>query len=48
MVALGPRFESLSGEDDTAILELYEDTPSVATTTKTAKVLEASDSVAKQ
>jgi hypothetical protein len=30
MVALGPRFESLSGKDVTAIFELYKATPSAA------------------
>ena len=48
MVALGPHFESLSDEDVTAILELYEATPSVATTAEAVMVHEAPASVAEQ
>ena len=48
MVALGPRFVSLGGEDVTAILELYEATPSAATMAKAVEVHEAPDSVAEQ
>jgi len=48
MVALGPRFESLSDEDVTAIFELYDATPSVAVTGEAVKVPEAPDSVAEQ
>jgi len=48
MVALGPRFESLSGKDITAILELYKATPSAAMTAETVKVHKAPDSVAEQ
>ena len=48
MVALGSRFETLSGEDVTAIFELYEATSSAAMTAKTVKVPEAPDSVAEQ
>jgi hypothetical protein len=47
MVALGSRFESLSSEDVTAILKLYEATPAVMTA-KAVKVHEAPDSVAKR
>ena len=48
MVALGSRFESLSGEDVTAILELYEAALSAAMTAEAVKVHEAMNSVAKQ
>jgi len=48
MVALGSRFESLSGEDVTAILELSEAAPSAATMAKAVKVHEAQDSVAER
>jgi hypothetical protein len=41
MVALGSRFESLSGEDVTAILELYEAAPSAAMTAEAVKVHKA-------
>ena len=45
MVALGSRFESLSDEDVTAILELYEAAPSAAMTAEAVKVHKAPDSV---
>ena len=48
MVALGPRFESLSSEDVTVIFELYEATPSVAATADAVEVPEASDAVVEQ
>ena len=48
MAALGSCFESLSGEDVTAIFELYEATPSVASMADAVEVPEALDSVAEQ
>jgi hypothetical protein len=48
MVAVGPCFESFSGEDVTAILELCEATPSMATTAEAVMVHNAPTSVAKQ
>jgi hypothetical protein len=48
MVALGSRFESLSGKDVTAILELYEAAPSAAMTAEAVKVHKVPDSVAEQ
>ena len=48
MAALGPCFESLSGEDVTAIFELNKASPSVAMTAEAVKAPEAPDSVAEQ
>ena len=48
MVALGPCFESMSGEYVTAILELYEATPSAARMAEAVMVHKAPASVAEQ
>ena len=48
VAALGPFFVFFSGEDVTAIFELYKATPSVATMANAVKVPEAPDSVAEQ
>jgi hypothetical protein len=48
MVALGSRFESRSGEDVSAILELFKATPSVMTTAEAVMVHKAPASVAEQ